>query len=1141
MLSPLSTLTLRRPVGQTGPYRGRSPSDRRGPSLPTTPPNLTYRYPPQTDETIQTVISSKPEFASLSLDNGTARKVGKLFVHQLFASRMLRIYDNFIIFNEVGTGKTGVMYACANHCYKNYGLDPVIAYRRGACSTIRRVVFLAHNEANMRNMQAEYRRYSDPDSPSQPPDDFVYSTHGAWWTDNRGKKDDALKSEWDNTLFVIDEAHVLLTRSNIEGKAMPVEDEPEMYKWYRETLGKLSNIKLMLLTASILVERTLELGYYLRLIPGVEVPTDEEFYKRPTAAAELAKFVRGRVSYVRAVSAKAVRVYPEGSVPLADLMPGAKPGVGEPLDAPTRVNTGGIQLTMLPMSKMQTEEYMAIAKARKDKATNVALERRIALITYTGTVPVQRKGGRGHKAPPGIAPPPSLDFLASLKPRIPGRELVGTLDERSVKLAYILANIRKGGVAFIVTSYVEHGTNVIGAILAGNGYEQLNPKDDHLSSRKNGAAIRQGRDPMNALPKRERFTVIGDSARTSPNDIIRLTTYCNRDENVFGEYLRVVLISPAGATGLNIYHTIDYFEVDTAWNGEQEAQREGRVFRATSHDAQWRMKTMMRPGDRGPVEVRMHHLVAVPDFTVAPQDIRVGDLFDYQHIFTKDAPLRYWRRYLMAQSYDARIHQARNGITPAYPKPLKEDRSTYELIYAPEEIVSSLSKLASVLMRVGSIDADEYWDRYGSPEYSRHSYYLALSRVIRDRSELITPLGTHVYVRAIGNTLFGESVRYARTNRPIGREYYPDTTPYLAPLVYRTVSLADMVTAKDTTRASALPFEDVQSMFDFLADPMVELAPKSEAIERVLAVGMTLNPELFQAVRARYLGKSYFEYPRYGAILRTVEAYAALASTKAGASGGYQFPIPSEADVEEALRNPTVPIVRLHNLYAQFDENKQTHYGTYDQYMGALRLRIYDHRTRSFVAMPPDSPEYIVYSRLASTHVQLRYHALRERREGSLVKMIIYDPEGKVRLFNQMTEPRISKAGDMVKSTLPTGRILATVSSAQMMDAALYLGIYPEELPTPPPRKSFYRLDEQGNYLLDDDGNIISTGEVERLRRALESSQPFVDVLWRDRYDDPVEVWKMYQWANDNELSTMEYLKKVVYFDLQQKGLVFHL
>ena len=1032
--------------------------------------SLLYNYPPQDDPLIQQKLSSKVEFASLGLgaEQPPTPTRGNFYPHQVLDERFLRTYDNLIVYNDVGTGKTGVLYACGEHCRKNYGIDPVLAYRRGVCNTIKKIVVLASSDTLLRNIKADYVNYSTDHR--SPPAQYEFWTH-ATFKSAFSDRPQAWK-QYDNTLFVIDEVHTLITRSNI-GTKKEAEADPALYQFYRDFFATLAGIKIIIMTASILVEKPVELSYYIRLFPGIDMDTSETFFERPDAEEILEKLLRGKVSFVKAVSAKAQRAYPPGSIELRHYAPDLL------LEHPD------MRIVVLMMSERQTKEYLEVAQRRVNKQAEVPLEHRVSLITYKGL----DEEKKGKKVVSELKVVPKNINKLRLDPSLES-DLLHLIDY-SVKMDYVLRNIGSIGISFIVSSYVTHGTSVIGTILINNGYEEINLKKNDAVKLPQGRPKKGFIDPLLRLPEKRRFVVISADA-TGP-EIQRIMSFTNRYENRHGAFCKIIVISPAGATGLNVFHVTNYFDMDRPWNKETDGQRQGRVFRAVSQDALWEEQKRLT-GNSAPIKVIMHHLVAAPDPRYIPKEllegekdtpiqkkgrktkepakkkvrdkvhpsiqvgpdnffyqfgqVAINDLEDYITIYTKDTPLRYYRGRIKAWSFDAHIHQARNEVTPYTAPPKRLDRSTYDLLYGPDKVITEMRPLADLLALLGSIDVDVYWHEYGLKNISSVSFYIALLKVIRDRIGLTTSHGKTIYIHSRGNVIFAESVRYIEGDKGLARKEraYPDTSPYLHPIVYEERSLAQLIRDKES---SELPYRTYDQLKAVIDNPKIGIQQKIELIEKVLSLlhNESTPEELkisFQPLRERFLGKSYFEYPRFTSLLRHAEQHLIL-----NPKAPYVVAIPDEK-TRAILAARSGLKVRVHNLYAQFNDNSGTCYSIFKNYMEGLRIRIYDNLTGVFVKVPEGSPEFIVYSQMVTHDLRKVYDDIRhvesDPRKRAQVKLLTYDPEGTPRIYNQIGRA-LAEDGSIATSSEPSGRVLETVPKAELASIAIYLDIdLPKEI-----------------------------------------------------------------------------------------------
>jgi hypothetical protein len=119
------------------------------------------------------------------------------------------------------------------------------------------------------------------------------------------------------------------------------------------------------------------------------------------------------------------------------------------------------------------------------------------------------------------------------------------------------------------SSYVYQTCVLIGVILKVHGFEEYNPELTNIYD-----------VDLLATDKRPRFAILGTKNKKSHQDILRVF---NHKDNVRGEYIKGILITPVSSVGLNIYNVEHMFIIDPPFTPAALEQSEKRVFRPTSH------------------------------------------------------------------------------------------------------------------------------------------------------------------------------------------------------------------------------------------------------------------------------------------------------------------------------------------------------------------------------------------------------------------------------------------------------------------------------------------------------------------------------------------------------------------------------
>lgn len=293
------------------------------------PPGYTEEFP------ISTYL--KREFNELQLEIVEPPKIAgqpfKPMNHQSFMSRFMSPhtpYEKMLIFNEVGTGKT---------CLASLVSETAQSQNPNLLES----VFLVKNEVLQKNLIEEIATVCTDNKYKPSPRDpktgefitseqyirrlnknisqsWIIETFERFAKELAANDDEYIKEVYSNRYIFIDEAHNL--------RIQPKETDVSIYRQMFRFLHTAENCKIILMTATPMRDRPIEIASLLNLL----LPDDPEhqfdldtFMKKyftgpsdspsfnPAMRAEFKSKIRGIVSFVRAMSSDVKRIY-EGQV-----------------------------------------------------------------------------------------------------------------------------------------------------------------------------------------------------------------------------------------------------------------------------------------------------------------------------------------------------------------------------------------------------------------------------------------------------------------------------------------------------------------------------------------------------------------------------------------------------------------------------------------------------------------------------------------------------------------------------------------------------------------------------------------------------------------------------------------------------------
>ena len=211
---------------------------------------FSYSYPSLNDTDQHSKITKKKEFLELAVNGNTLSipAKGEYYPYQELIRRYMTIYNFLIVDWEPGVGKTGAAFAVGETFRKSKNYDYVTSYKKGVPNWIKTMYFLGHNEDIIKKHAESFSLYSNlKDIPS---DFYTLSTHVKFYGEYSTKSDAENMNTFSESIFVIDEAHIILTRSD------KTKDPEGIYMFFKHLFSITPNIKVMLLSGTTIIEKS---------------------------------------------------------------------------------------------------------------------------------------------------------------------------------------------------------------------------------------------------------------------------------------------------------------------------------------------------------------------------------------------------------------------------------------------------------------------------------------------------------------------------------------------------------------------------------------------------------------------------------------------------------------------------------------------------------------------------------------------------------------------------------------------------------------------------------------------------------------------------------------------------------------------
>ncbi len=948
--------------------------------------SFSYRYPDVNDPAHQSKITAKKEFFDLGLTDKIlpVPPKGEYYPHQELIRRYMCIYDFLIVDWQPGMGKTGAAFAVGETFRNSKELSNITAYRLGVPNWITHMWFLVPGPTIMKKHIQSFPIYSKLNTIPQGPTDFyTIQTYTTFFKEFSMFSTEELIHKFSGSIFVIDEAHEVINRSKEK------KEESGRYNFLKTIFENAKRIKLMLLSGTTIIDKTVEFADLLNL--GVnkfkDLPSGKSGQKfiKTASIEELAPYMRGRISYLRNITRKAKLIYPEESKGLLEYKDEIQklPWKDKYIKIAQNIEeVSGSDIRIVPL-KMMSPQNKIYKKSFQTKENKVwANSRNTSLF--------------------GIEQKPSIHLLN----RLSNISLLQNTAIKIHKLVDIIDNSE--GVVVIFTSLVEFGTTPISKLLPHYGYTQFDltipkgrvPAGGHIITLN---PIKLGENP--------RFAVL-TSANSKHNSII--LDIEQSKENAHGELIKIIISSPVGELGLDIYHAQTFINLDPDWTISTQDQRLGRILRPESYDILYkeRYRAAIQSGstdavarETAVVPVKLWYLVAFPS-----KDIISIDLYIYVRSLIKDIPLERLRLIRNRLSFDSHINLIHNKSYPCgigetnereaalckyvpFNKRLKrDDLFTYNLLYGEKETLPIILTLADVITTEFSINIHTFISKY-APQSNPILIYRHILDISKLFKYIVNTLGKAVYINFSGDTIYGESKKDS---------YLPDTSIYtkLHNVLYENWEV--LIKQKDPG------FGTIKNAMDWLSNREVALDEKIEYIELVL---LNSEHDYHRDIINRFLNKTVFLISFSQNIL-----------------------VDTETDDTKWI----------HVFHAQKSIGKGAKYGIYTDHIQAKVLAI--EKDNYFTLLTPEYGRYEAYRNIISTHIIAEYERFKSSLDSkyNLVHGIVYDPENKpprIVVTKKTTKQRHD--GKIYETTQPRGKECSSYNKIELVHISIYLDIVP--------------------------------------------------------------------------------------------------
>jgi len=592
------------------------------------------------------------------------------------------------------------------------------------------------------------------------------------------------------SFFYLDEAH-MLTISDRTASTDPLKErlKQKYYNQYYRLFHAVKRSKIVLTTATPMVNSPDDIRPIINLLRDENDLLPEKFDYINSSIEDVNYYFGGYISYVAPIDNRVDVIYQ-----------------GEQIThtIPLENNTyyqDEIKVIPLTMSPFQNYWYEIQFQNEVSKAfKNNTLQASVFVYPdgSIGTAGLKKYASReSAKQRPGES---DEDFKLRKKivhwyrPTAEFSNSINTLEginSLSTKFSYIIdhANKDNEGVIYVNIPYVEGGAIPLALCLEKMGYEVFRKREsvfetivpDDGDPTKTKKKIRPYCPPREGsgvirkikknFPKRKRCAIFS-SEDVFPGTVNESALeIVNSSENVLGEYVKVIIITPVGKVGISVNNVSKTFTVTSDWNESNNIQKEYRGIRATSGNAKINLLKSIAVKEANSegqpitteelesirVDLDMYRLAAIP------AEVNSSDLDVYLTAKEKELRIQTFFRKLMLVAVDCALNKDRNQMTK-YGDGSAEcnyqacqyvcygegnyltDYSTFDIYYLGEILESIIAKIIPIIKRYGVITYEKLFNESLLFNIPTKHIIVALSELINSKRSIKDKFGYIVYL-----------------------------------------------------------------------------------------------------------------------------------------------------------------------------------------------------------------------------------------------------------------------------------------------------------------------------------------------------------------------------------------------------------
>lgn len=791
-------------------------------------------YPSQDTYNFQQIVSGMKEFRELSSSiTEPSPKRGEKYKHQEFIARMMLFVDYMLIIHRTGTGKTcGAIGSTEKLLRGQQTRDSLIdiTYRMliNPSTFIKKVVILVKGKSQklefenqlickctpfgiyeteetllkatkkeQRNaIRRAYRKF------------YTITTYGVFASEVSKLSEDQRKKLYSSTAFIIDEGQYLTsdeeqdvkenlqehknTVNRIKTKNNPKKErkskptKEEIYRILKDLFRTVTRKKIMILTATPVVNKLVELTSLFNLFPDLNIPKNFDWYN--STLEDLRPYLT-RVSYVRELDTGA-HVISEGSE-LSNVL--------REFDIRSDINIQGLTIVYPEvMSEFQSEvfnqlyQYAGSFSHGPIRASNIVFP--------DGSISPRKSatskgadhlfgGFRKHVHCDDYESFTGCSLNEDFKNILSDPESFKSL---SIKFYDIIRLVYQNrGNTFIFVRYKEEAI-LLGLIFRLYNFEEFTGESSIFESepgKSSGYCDTKSSGQRSKrrviIPERNRYAILysGVEAKDKFSNIMNTA---NSWENRNSDYLRVIIGTPLTQTGLSFDNFTNFFYVTSDWTESGAYQAISRILRATSFNAlvDDMIVSLMKHGLtreqaklQARVDVRIYYMSSISSVdyynpqTGVNEGLKSIDLRMYSVAEEKDMKNKKVLRMMKQSSVDCQIHEKRNQrendidgskicdyqqckyncIDPP-PTPDMITENNFDILYSDQIKEEIKEKVKEKFRTTFYISLNNLMESLN--QYKKRLIEESVLQIVRNKEVVINRYGFESYLRNDGDMLF---------------------------------------------------------------------------------------------------------------------------------------------------------------------------------------------------------------------------------------------------------------------------------------------------------------------------------------------------------------------------------------------------